>query len=423
MVKFMKAADYAAQRAAEEQLAKQKLIAVQARQFKSAPEMAAIKTLTPEDLEAHYMARAIDPKKAISDLLAKQAPVTENLAASTASPTPNSTVNKQQMLKDLYDKQEAQKAIDLAKQKSEADTTAALGPKLPTMPAGANRTPLSMTEALGPQLNIDPETSAFGPKISAPKPGMFARDTTPLNEEQALGPSIVDKALEKFPATSSSPFSQLTTAQKAGLGMGAIGLTGIIPKPSEWSHMNIPQTLPAGYGSESDVDERRMISGGENVDGSDLIAPAVPREGQSVDINKLLSPPVRNTVQSPSVAQSSNVGTATGYSGHTAPATAVSNEPGFFSKLFSGSGGDYQSNSQPSKIDDKSINWGNSDSSSDFFRADKLATAKYLADQAAQKQDQPEDRKSGGAVGTKGLKKDDAIHHALKIISHLVGHK
>jgi hypothetical protein len=77
-------------------------------------------------------------------------------------------------------------------------------------------------------------------------------------------------------------------------------------------------------------------------------------------------------------------------------------------KIFSGN--DYQSTGQR-VVDDKGVNWGSSESPSDFFRADKARMQRQ-----ALSSDNDEGKKRGGAVGGK----DAAMHKALEIIHHLL---
>jgi hypothetical protein len=102
-----------------------------------------------------------------------------------------------------------------------------------------------------------------------------------------------------------------------------------------------------------------------------------------------------------------------------------------FSKLFGGPA--YQSNNQlvvpKGATSPSQINWGNNDSSADFFRADQAMRQMQKQQQQAQQSSdsglidlntQPQGQKRGGAVKEP---KQDPIHHALAIISHLLGHQ
>jgi hypothetical protein len=94
---------------------------------------------------------------------------------------------------------------------------------------------------------------------------------------------------------------------------------------------------------------------------------------------------------------------------------------GGLASLFSGK--DYQSANALSEdprtrgssapvVQDGRINWGDSDSAADFFRADKALLARKAE----------EGMNRGGAASGKP-DKNEAIHRALDIISHLVGHR
>jgi len=102
---------------------------------------------------------------------------------------------------------------------------------------------------------------------------------------------------------------------------------------------------------------------------------------------------------------------------------AASSQPGFLSKLFSSD--NYQSNNQlvspKGSKDPTDINWGNNDSAADFFRASQ-ALQKMDPNYVANNADDTFDNghKRGGAVKEK---KHDPLHHALSLISHLLGHK
>lgn len=87
----------------------------------------------------------------------------------------------------------------------------------------------------------------------------------------------------------------------------------------------------------------------------------------------------------------------------TRPSDLPREEPGILSRIFSGK--DYQSNSRP-VTEDGTVNWGNSDSAADFFRADKARMAM-------------EGKAGGGSVGGKP-DKDAALHKALEIIHHMI---
>jgi hypothetical protein len=99
-----------------------------------------------------------------------------------------------------------------------------------------------------------------------------------------------------------------------------------------------------------------------------------------------------------------------------AQARAAQPSEGILSKIFSGQ--DYQSanalSSDPRTrgysapvVQDKRINWGDSDSAADFFRADKAMMAQRKGEEGF---------KSGGAANAK----PDSVHKALEIIHHLL---
>jgi hypothetical protein len=113
---------------------------------------------------------------------------------------------------------------------------------------------------------------------------------------------------------------------------------------------------------------------------------------------------------------------ATGESAGLPPARP--DDGGILSKIFSGK--DYQSNNQAvnTPTGGAPVNWGNSDSAADFFRADKALSqmkAQQAADAAAGTDD---NRKRGGSVTGKGQgqseKIPDPIHKALDIIHALL---
>ena len=84
-------------------------------------------------------------------------------------------------------------------------------------------------------------------------------------------------------------------------------------------------------------------------------------------------------------------------------------QPGGLARLFSG--GDYQSKGGELRQDGR-INWGDSDSAADFFRAAK----------AQQETPDAVGLKRGGAAGGKPEKMPDPIHKALEIIHHPVSY-
>jgi hypothetical protein len=87
-------------------------------------------------------------------------------------------------------------------------------------------------------------------------------------------------------------------------------------------------------------------------------------------------------------------------------------QPSGLARFFSGK--DYQSNSRlvNEPTDGAPVNWGNSDSAADFFRADKALMARKAE----------EGMNRGGAANGKP-DRNEAIHRALDIISHLIGHR
>jgi hypothetical protein len=91
-----------------------------------------------------------------------------------------------------------------------------------------------------------------------------------------------------------------------------------------------------------------------------------------------------------------------------APTESGSSISNLLGKIFSGN--DYQSTGQR-VVDDKGVNWGSSESPSDFFRADKARMQRQSLSS-----DTDEGKKRGGAVGGK----DAAMHKALEIIHHLL---
>ena len=91
----------------------------------------------------------------------------------------------------------------------------------------------------------------------------------------------------------------------------------------------------------------------------------------------------------------------------TRPAELAREQPSILSKIFSGQ--DYQSNNElvNKPMGGAPVNWGNSDSAADFFRADKALMAKRREE---------EGMKRGGAANAK----PDSLHKALEIIHHLL---
>jgi len=84
-------------------------------------------------------------------------------------------------------------------------------------------------------------------------------------------------------------------------------------------------------------------------------------------------------------------------------------QPSGLARFFSGPA--YQSKGGELRQDGK-INWGDSDNAADFFRADKARM---------ETPDAPGMNRGGAASGK--LDKNEAIHRALDIISHLIGHR
>ena len=84
-------------------------------------------------------------------------------------------------------------------------------------------------------------------------------------------------------------------------------------------------------------------------------------------------------------------------------------QPGGLARFFSGK--DYQSKGGELRQDGR-INWGDSDNAADFFRADR----------ARMETPEASGMNRGGAANGKP-DKNEAIHRALDIISHLVGHR
>ena len=114
---------------------------------------------------------------------------------------------------------------------------------------------------------------------------------------------------------------------------------------------------------------------------------------------------------------------ATGERAGLPPARPADADGGLFSKIFSGK--DYQSNNQlvSTPMGGAPVNWGNSDSAADFFRADK-ALSQMKAQQAADAMSGATTERRGGSVTGKGQgqseKMPDPVHKALEIIHHLL---
>lgn len=78
-------------------------------------------------------------------------------------------------------------------------------------------------------------------------------------------------------------------------------------------------------------------------------------------------------------------------------------------RIFSGE--DYQSNSRP-VVENRKVNWGDSENAADFFRADRAAREMGTLP--------PVERASGGQVGQGKAHKDAALVKALEIIERLM---
>jgi hypothetical protein len=102
----------------------------------------------------------------------------------------------------------------------------------------------------------------------------------------------------------------------------------------------------------------------------------------------------------------------------TRPAELAREQPSILSRIFSGE--NFQSNNQPvnKPMGGAPVNWGNSDSAADFFRADK---ALQQARPEMFKKPADEGMSRGGSAGNSGANgKDAALHKALEIIHHML---
>ena len=102
----------------------------------------------------------------------------------------------------------------------------------------------------------------------------------------------------------------------------------------------------------------------------------------------------------------------------TRPAELAREQPSILSRIFSGE--NFQSNNQPvnKPMGGAPVNWGNSDSAADFFRADK---ALQQARPEMFKKPADEGMARGGSAGNSGANgKDAALHKALEIIHHML---
>ena len=102
----------------------------------------------------------------------------------------------------------------------------------------------------------------------------------------------------------------------------------------------------------------------------------------------------------------------------TRPTELAREQPSILSRIFSGE--NFQSNNQPvnKPMGGAPVNWGNSDSAADFFRADK---ALQQARPEMFKKPADEGMARGGSARNSGANgKDAALHKALEIIHHML---
>jgi hypothetical protein len=111
--------------------------------------------------------------------------------------------------------------------------------------------------------------------------------------------------------------------------------------------------------------------------------------------------------------------------------SAQSSSPSFLSKLFSGEptqtvgGAVVQRQNGPAQqgqsLAPTKLNWGSNDSDADFFRADQaMQQLKKSGENFTGVNQDNQNMKRGGEVKEK---KHDPLHHALSLISHILGHK
>jgi len=205
----------------------------------------------------------------------------------------------------------------------------------------------------------------------------YAKPTTSVSEFSNLDSQITPNA----PAPSNLPLMARTMPDLTGANMQPINPSSALPTLTNTNYGSLNPTQYEGTGFSTDK------------------APAAKQDVWANRSN-VPTPPTRPT---------------------SGPAAA--SQPGFFSRLFSGD--NYQSNNQlvapKGSKDPTEINWGNSDSAADFLRASQALQKmdpNYVANNADDTFDNGQKR--GGAVKQK---KEDPIHHALSLISHLVGHK
>ena len=105
----------------------------------------------------------------------------------------------------------------------------------------------------------------------------------------------------------------------------------------------------------------------------------------------------------------------------TRPAELAREQPSILSRIFSGE--NFQSNNQPvnKPMDGAPVNWGNSDSAADFFRADKAL--QQARPEMFQQGSDDSGHARGGTVGQQGKGasgNNAALHKALEIIHHML---
>ena len=205
----------------------------------------------------------------------------------------------------------------------------------------------------------------------------YAKPTTSVSEFSNLDSQITPNA----PAPSNLPLMARTMPDLTGANMQPINPSSALPTLTNTNYGSLNPTQYEGTGFSTDK---------------------APAAKQDVWAN-------RSNVPTPQTRPTSG--------------PAAASQPGFFSRLFSGD--NYQSNNQlvapKGSKNPTEINWGNNDSNADFFRASQALQKmdpNYVANNADDTFDNGQKR--GGAVKQK---KEDPIHHALSLISHLVGHK
>ena len=232
---------------------------------------------------------------------------------------------------------------------------------------------------------------------------------TPAAKQAAarlIEPGAADAAIVRETAPLMAPRTAAATALTGTLPMIPLNT----PKPagtnvSDFSRLDYVPTQPAGTNA-SDFSHLDYTPGPTSVSDFSKLDFVPPKAAAAVSAAKKQSasrmPDVIDLNTKPPINRGQPIDLTSG----------AASSPGILSRIFSGK--DYQSTGQQVVGDNGKVNWGDSDSAADFFRADKARMA-----QQAQSSGDDSNYARGGAANASPTK-EALLHKSLEIIHHMI---